>query len=181
MYKIFYKITEKKKKKEIHEKMKKNGGNRCLTETERNMRNQHRDQWTNPPSYVEIKYSSVTAISGCAVQSNRARRSDYASAYTTAAANYIFEDLQEIIEQRSMLIVPSDSSVTSSQLYLIILPLSFSLSRNEVFDFHSGNFNRIATNQGWWDLISTISPIIFPTLEIYSFDDISYCFQSFWI
>lgn len=90
------------------------------------MRNQHRDQWTNPPSYVEIKYSSVTAISGCAVQSNRARRSDYASAYTTAAANYIFEDLQEIIEQRSMLIVPSDSSVTSSQLYLIILPLSLS-------------------------------------------------------
>lgn len=84
---------------------------------------------------MEIKYSSVTAISGCAVQSNRARRSDYASAYTTAAANYIFEDLQEIIEQRSMLIVPSDSSVTSSQLYLIILPLSLSL--NEVFDFHS--------------------------------------------
>lgn len=69
----------------------------------------------------------MTAISGCAVRSNRARRSDYASAYTTAAANYIFEDLQEIIEQRSMLIVPSDSSVTSSQLYLIILPLSLSL------------------------------------------------------
>lgn len=118
---------KRKKKRKIHEKIKKNGGRRCLTETERNMRNQHRDQWTNPPSYVEIKYSSVTAISGCAVQSNRARRSDYASAYTTAAANYIFEDLQEIIEQRSMLIVPSDSSVTSSQLYLIILPLSLSL------------------------------------------------------
>lgn len=117
---------KRKKKRKIHEKIKKNGGRRCLTETERNMRNQHRDQWTNPPSYVEIKYSSVTAISGCAVQSNRARRSDYASAYTTAAANYIFEDLQEIIEQRSMLIVPSDSSVTSSQLYLIILPLSLS-------------------------------------------------------